>query len=198
MGSRGAPSFLLPYLLPKPRGAVILSAEGAKDLLSPRARRASGQRIPRSRAPRDDTISRALCVTAGPSLARCARSLRMTALGDFGRKERVEGPGPESSVSFSFIAERARLIILSAAGAKDMLFQRRKREGSAVGHTEGSKPRRRSAPCNTGSTRPRRRSFAYPTHATSAVTSNGASTGVPLGSRTITPASSAMSAVQRS
>src|SRR5438874_9236504 len=63
---------------------------------------------------------------------------------------------------------------------------------------DGSNPRFRSAPCNTGSTSARSRSFAYPTHATSATTSNGASIGPPPGSRSTTPASSARSAVQRS
>ena len=61
-----------------------------------------------------------------------------------------------------------------------------------------NKPRRRSTRCSTGSTERRNASLAYPTHATLLVRSSGASTGVPAGLVTMTPASMAMSAVQKS
>src|SRR3989442_6413371 len=68
--------------------------------------------------------------------------------------------------------------------------------GLKPGHR--NKPRRRSAACNTGSIERRSPSFAYPTHATSVVTSSGASSGFPAGSVRITPASRAISDAQRS
>src|SRR3989454_35101 len=50
-----------------------------------------------------------------------------------------------------------------------------------------SRPRRRNAACSTGSIARRSASFAYPTHATSEVTSNGASRVPPAGLVMMTP-----------
>ena len=60
---------------------------------------------------------------AGPSLARCARSLRMTTPLRFREREKkIMAQGSEGGLLFPPLLRSERLVILSAAGAKDLLY----------------------------------------------------------------------------